>query len=116
MRRLDRLVGIGVIALSGVALAGCYPASSFPPAAAAVVVPYRPPAKLAEIPAGAAITAGALAERPLELDRDEICMDARPLRRTPGADRELDPRLLARGARGLELGRRPVDLVDLLRG
>ncbi len=51
MQRFYRMGGIGVIALGCAVLAGCQAAPSSPPApAAATIVPYRPPPKLAEIP------------------------------------------------------------------
>ncbi len=59
-------------------------------------------------PASAALAAGGLATRPLELERRTICLGGRAICATAHAKRELGPRLLAARTERLDLDRRPL--------
>jgi hypothetical protein len=71
-----------------------------------------PAAEACRNPTPGSIATGAVAVRALDMERSPVCMDPGAVYRAPRAERQLGPRLLAAGPRGLDLGRRPLGLVN----
>ena len=123
MQRFDPMIGVAAAALSIATMSAC----SAPPAVLVETASSRagprcccraarPAAETRGNPAAGALAAGPLDRRAMEVERRTLRLGTGQICRAPVADRQLDRRLLGGAAAGLDVDRRPMDLLGAVPG